>query len=94
MDQGGIRCEGIEKVGECPDGKVPTLAPENYEIWELFQLMLPGLIRQDGYDYMAIRVVFNQWEKETGKQSSMTMFRQILKLIDVIETERRKRTKA
>ncbi len=91
MDQGGIRCEGIEKVGECPDGKVPTLAPENFEIWNLFQLMMPGLIRQDGYDYTAIQVVFDVHGIEQARRPGLMV--QITKLIDVIETERRKRTK-
>lgn len=90
-DQGGIRCEGLEKVGECPEGKIPTLAHGNHEIWSLFQLMLPGLVGRDGYDYNAIQVVFNVHEVE--RSSRPVMMDLITKLIDVVEAERRSRAK-
>lgn len=88
-DQGGIRCEGIETVGECPEGKIPTLAEEHHEIWDLFQLMLPGLITQGGYDYNAVGLVFESFS--IAQEKRPLMFRRIKKMIDILDRERRKR---
>lgn len=51
--------------------------------------ILPGLIRENGYDYKAIEIVFDI-EDVRDRQG---MFNRILKLIDVIDTEKKKRTK-
>ena len=88
-DQGEIRCEGIEAVGECPEGKIPTLAEEHHEIWELFTLMLPGLVTEGGYDYNAIAVILDGFAIAPHRRPRMLM--QIKQLIGIVDTERRKR---
>jgi hypothetical protein len=45
-------------MGYCPVDKVPSLTPTNRRFWMVFALILPGLLRQDGYDYNAINAVF------------------------------------
>jgi hypothetical protein len=53
--------------------------------------MLPGLVRQDGYDYNAIKVVLDVYGVEQkGRPRIMTS---INKLIDVINAEKRAREK-
>lgn len=91
QDQGGIKCEGLDKTenGVCPDGKIPTLSRDNYEIWELFSLMLPGLLRMEGYDFNAIRIVFDVYGIEQKRRPEM--LEQIIKIIGVIDAERRAR---
>jgi hypothetical protein len=59
QDTDGITCRGINDLGHCPEGKIPTLTPGNRNFWRLFALMLPGLIHKDGYDYNAITTVFD-----------------------------------
>ena len=91
-DQGEVKCKGLGKeIDVCPEGKIPSLNRENYEIWNLFQLMLPGLRRTDGYDFMAIQVVWDAHEIEHKRRPGMLA--QITKLIDIMETERRARAK-
>ena len=89
-DQGGVRCKGIDdEGGRCPDGKIPYLFPENHEIWDLFQMMLPGLRDgMGGYNYTAIQVTFDIYKvKQCHRQR---MFKKIVKLIEVINAERAK----
>lgn len=74
---------------ECPEGKIPTLAPENMEVWSLFHLMMPGLIRRDGYDYTAIEVVLNAHGIEQARRPEM--LGKVTRIIDTLEKERRKR---
>jgi len=54
-----MTCEGIGITGTCPEGKIPALTGGNAAFWRVFQLALPGLVRPDGYDYGALRVVFD-----------------------------------
>jgi len=91
-DKGEITCKGLETVdGICPENKVPTLDKKNYEIWSMFQLMMPGLNRQDGYDYNAIQVVFDVYGIENRKRlEKLTL---ITKLIHVIDVEKKARSK-
>lgn len=78
--------------GICPEGKIPYLYPTNYETWLLFQQMLSGLIvPQGGYDFSAIKVIMDCNNIETSKRPELTGI--IIKLIDVIEAERRARNK-
>ena len=91
-DKGGIYCEGIEKVGECPDGKIPTLSRANYEAWSLFKEMLPGFVNpMGGYDYNAIEVVFNAHGIEQDKRS--VLLAQYVKVIEVIDKVRQEKQK-
>lgn len=59
QDQGGPRCDGFDATGNCPEGKIPGLSPANRAFWRLFEVALPGLIRQDGFDYGALQVTFD-----------------------------------
>jgi hypothetical protein len=88
-DQGEVTCEGLGPDG-CPEGKIPSLSLENQEIWSLFLLMFSGLVRQDGFDYGAIQVVFDTCEIK--KERRPKMLRQITLLIDVVNKEREKRS--
>lgn len=92
QDKGGITCEGLEKTenGVCPDGRIPSLDRCNYEIWNLFILMQPGLMRMEGYDYNAIGVVFDMYGIEQRRRPEM--FETIVKLIKIMDGERRKKT--
>jgi hypothetical protein len=67
------------------------LIPDNFEIWNLFQMMIPGLVTQGGYDYNAIQVILDS--HSIGQAERPQMLAQVIKLIDVIETERRERAK-
>lgn len=51
--------------------------------------MMPGLVSQNGYDYMAIQVVFDIHNIEMSRRPDMLM--KITKLINVIDTEKRNR---
>lgn len=53
--------------------------------------MLPGLMRMEGYDYNAIRIVFDIYEIDQERRQEM--FTGITRLIDIISTERRTRAK-
>jgi hypothetical protein len=53
--------------------------------------MFPGLIQQHGYDYNAIQVVLDSQNIEISERPRI--LEQIIKLIGVIETERRARAK-
>ncbi len=67
--------------------------PENYDTWNLFITMLSGLIREDGYDYTAIQVVFDCYGIE--QEARPELMERIKKMIDVVEAERiRRRTHA
>lgn len=67
----GIECKGLEaNRGICPQGKIPTLNEENMEIWRLFTKMHLGLIRDVGYDYKAIEVVFDTYNVPANKRES------------------------
>ncbi|MFH2076953.1 MAG: hypothetical protein ABIJ57_16705 [Pseudomonadota bacterium] len=84
---GNVHCDGISEAGGiCPDGKIPTLAKGNYEAWGLFQVMLPGLVREDGFDYAAIQVVFDAHAIDQDRRP--TMLNQTIKLIGVVDAER------
>ncbi|MFH2076785.1 MAG: hypothetical protein ABIJ57_15835 [Pseudomonadota bacterium] len=90
QDRGGIKCKGLEDAGgECPEGKIPTLHPDNYEIWGLFQEMTWGLLRTDGYDYGAIQVVFDIHGIPQARRPEM--LNQIVRLIGVVDAERKAR---
>lgn len=52
-------CGGIEQLQQCPEGKIPFLSPANRAFWAVFDRILPGLIRDRGYDYGAIRLIFD-----------------------------------
>jgi len=58
-DQGVELCKGIERLGKCPEDKIPSLTPANKTFWRTFDRILPGLIRDRGYDYGAIKLVFD-----------------------------------
>ena len=76
----------------CPGkgkNRIPTLSRDNYEIWNLFLLMLPGLQRTDGYDYNAIGFVFNTYDIEQERRAEM--FDSIKKLIGVVSAEKEER---
>jgi len=94
MPKWEIACKGIRHTvnGVCSEGKIPTLIRDNYEIWHLFILMLPGLMRSEGYDYNAIQVVFDIYEIEQSRRGGM--FASINKLIDIISDERRTRAES
>lgn len=83
-------CEGIERLGQCPEGKIPFLSTRNHAFWALFERMLPGLIRDRGYDYGAIRLIFDV--------SGLTRHRRaiyidmIIAVIDVIHKAREKKS--
>jgi len=53
--------------------------------------MLPGLLRQDGFDYSAIEVVFNTYKITNEKREFL--FRQIVEVVDIIDKERQQRRK-
>ena len=52
-------------------------------------LMLPGLMRMEGYDYNAIKVTFDIHEIEQARRPQL--FKSITNLIDIISDERRAR---
>jgi len=73
----------------CPEGKIPSLASGNHELWGLFNLMLPGLTRESGYDYSAIQVVFDIQGIEQARRPAI--LRRIVALIDVLDKAKRER---
>ena len=56
--------------------------PGNYEIWNLFNLMVPGMVWEGGFDYTAVTTIFNDYEISLQKRRKM--WPQITNLIDVI----------
>lgn len=50
--------------------------------------MLPGLVQKYGYDYSAIKTVFDIYKIEDTKRQEM--LNQIIKLIGIINQERHK----
>jgi len=91
MPKWATACKGIRFTdsGICPKNKIPTLSRDNYEIWGLFSLMLPGLMRMEGYDYNAIKIVFDIHEIEQARRPQF--FKSITSLIDIISAEHRAR---
>lgn len=89
-DQRVIKCEGIEKHhGQCPEGKIPFLRPANRDIWNVFQMIMPGLGNgMGGMDYTAIQVTFDNCNIE--QKVRPYWFPRIVKLIDVARTEQKK----
>ena len=80
-DHGEIKCLGLDESGICPEGKIPYLMQNNYEIWRLFRLMIPGIMNgMGGYDYVAIDVTFNQMGVVQEKRKKI--FPLIIKLIE------------
>ena len=84
-DQNDKHCEGYEKAGYCVKGKIPSLNKENVEVWEMFMLMLPGLIKPDGYDYSAIPPVLNAYNVPPGNKK---LINQIVGLIRIHRSTR------
>ena len=69
------------------------MLPVNQRIWRLFQLMLPGLFNgMGGVDYTAIEVTFNM--EKVDERSRSHLFSQIVRLIEVIKTEQRKKNES
>ena len=59
QDRGDPDCEGIHKLGDCPENLIPSLSPENRRFWGVFSRIMPGLIRGEGqFDYGAVKFVF------------------------------------
>jgi len=59
-DRGELDCEGIDRLGECPENLIPSLSPGNRQFWGVFSRIMPGLIRGEGqFDYAAIEFIFN-----------------------------------
>jgi len=89
-DAGEIKCKGLESAdGICPEGKIPALSADNYELWGLFQRMMPGLLGSEGYDYSAIQVVFDIHDIEQSRRPDF--LRRIAQIIKVVDEERRKK---
>ena len=68
---------------------IPSLAPANHEVWDLFQLMIPGLVRQGGYDYGAIQAVLEIHGIEPERRP--VLFRRCVRLIEALDKARRER---
>jgi len=52
-------------------------------------MMMPGLARQDGYDFTAVQVVFDSYGIEQKRRPEM--LEKVTRIINVLEKERRKR---
>jgi hypothetical protein len=75
-------------IGHCPEGKIPSLSPSNQTFWRVFMMILPGLMRKDGYDYSAMQVVFNNCGFSRHRRE---LYQE--KCIAVIDVIHKKRTK-
>ena len=53
--------------------------------------MLPGLVSQNGYDYNAVHMVFEAYGVD--KKTRQKMLPLIVKLIEVVDNERKARAK-
>lgn len=77
--------------GICPENKIPSLAPQHHELWGLFQLMIPGLTRQSGYDYGAILIVFDMHGIAQDRRPALLA--QCVTLIGVLDEARAERAR-
>lgn len=58
----------MDVINECPKGRAFKLSEENEEFWELFQRAMPGLITQGGFDYTALKTVFDVYALPVYRQ--------------------------
>lgn len=88
QDEKKAPCPGIERLGVCPEGKIPDLSPTNKEFWRVFAYALPGFIKADGYDYGAVKMVFSDFS--VSKHRRPFYMDRVLAIINVIDRVRKK----
>jgi hypothetical protein len=52
----------LDFIDDCPKERAFKLSLENEEFWGIFSKALPGLLTQTGFDYSALKTVFDIYE--------------------------------